>query len=185
MASTPAGTPTLRSRDEQPPLGIPCPIEDALRTLGSEAEGGISTTEAAERLARHGRNDLPETAGRGIARMVLEQTSDSMILVLIAAAIVSGLVGEPADTIAILVIVLLNATIGIAQEWRAERGAPPVLMLLTAVSLAVAAIPEALPTDIAEVEQDLTFLGLVGLMDPRGRRRRTPSTSAAPLASCR
>jgi Ca2+-transporting ATPase len=121
MVSTSADTPPSGSRDQQPTAWHSLPIEDALRALDSEAESGLSTTEAAARLAGHGPNALPETAGRGTARMVLDQFSDFMILVLIAAAIVAGLVGEPADTIAILVIVLLNATIGIAQEWRAER----------------------------------------------------------------
>jgi magnesium-transporting ATPase (P-type) len=106
----------LTNRDQQSPAWHTLLVEDALRALASEPEGGLSTTEAAARLARYGPNELPETAGRGIARMVHDQFSDFMILVLIAAAIVSGLVGELADTIAILVIVLLNAAIGVAQE---------------------------------------------------------------------
>ena len=52
--------------------------------------------------------------------MLLDQFADFMILVLIAAAVVSGIVGEPSDTLAIFVIVLLNAVIGFVQEWRAE-----------------------------------------------------------------
>ncbi|MBI3150416.1 MAG: cation-translocating P-type ATPase [Betaproteobacteria bacterium] len=92
----------------------------ALTALGAESQG-LAATEAASRLLRHGRNELPEAAARGLGRMVLDQFADFMILVLIAAAVVSGIVGEPADTIAIVVIVLLNAVLGVVQEWRAER----------------------------------------------------------------
>jgi Ca2+-transporting ATPase len=65
--------------------------------------------------------------------MLLDQFADFMILVLIAAAVVSGIVGEPSDTIAIFVIVLLNAVIGFVQEWRAER-AMAALRLMAAPS---------------------------------------------------
>jgi len=53
--------------------------------------------------------------------MFLDQFKDFMILVLIAAALVAGVIGEPADTIAIAVIVLLNAVLGFVQEYRAEK----------------------------------------------------------------
>jgi Ca2+-transporting ATPase len=95
-------------------------IDTTVRTLHADLQG-LTSAEAAARLARYGPNALPEARGRSVARMLLDQFSDFMILVLIAAAIVSGIVGEPSDTLAIVVIVLLNAVIGFTQEWRAER----------------------------------------------------------------
>jgi Ca2+-transporting ATPase len=53
--------------------------------------------------------------------MFLEQFKDVMIIILIAAAIISGIIGEPSDTIAIVVIVVLNAIIGFVQEYKAEK----------------------------------------------------------------
>ena len=53
--------------------------------------------------------------------MFLDQLTDFMILVLIAAAVISGAIGEFKDSIAIIVIILLNAVIGFVQEYRAER----------------------------------------------------------------
>ena len=53
--------------------------------------------------------------------MFLDQFRDFMILVLIAAAIVSGIIGEASDTIAIIVILVLNAVLGFTQEYRADR----------------------------------------------------------------
>lgn len=61
--------------------------------------------------------------------MFLDQFSDFMIIVLIAAAAISGIIGEPQDTIAILVIVALNAVIGFVQEYRAERAVAALKML--------------------------------------------------------
>ena len=89
--------------------------------LGVDRQTGLAAAEAAARLERHGPNRLPEGRPRTPWRMLLDQFMDFMILVLIAAAVVSGIVGEATDTIAIVVIVLLNAVIGFAQEWRAER----------------------------------------------------------------
>ena len=133
-------------------------VEAALRALDA-VPAGLTSAEAAARLARHGPNALPEGRGRSVARMLLDQFSDFMILVLIAAAIVSGIVGEPTDTIAIIVIVLLNAAIGFAQEWRAER-AMAALRLMAAPTArvrrdgAVATLPadQLVPGDIVLLE---------------------------------
>jgi Ca2+-transporting ATPase len=130
----------------------------ALRALDA-VPAGLAFAEAAARLERHGPNALPESRGRSAARMLLDQFSDFMILVLIAAAVVSGIVGEPSDTIAIFVIVLLNAGIGFAQEWRTER-AMAALRLMAAPTArvrrdgTVATLPadELVPGDIVLLE---------------------------------
>ncbi len=84
-------------------------------------EQGLTEGEARERLALHGPNLLPEGRKRGPLAMFVGQFRDFMILILIAAAIVSGLLGHVADSVVILVIVVLNAVIGFVQEYRAER----------------------------------------------------------------
>lgn len=89
--------------------------------LAVDPAQGLTAGEARLRLARYGPNSLPEGARRSLPRMLLDQFRDFMILVLIAAAVISGIIGDPGDTIAIVVIVLLNASIGFTQEYRAER----------------------------------------------------------------
>jgi Ca2+-transporting ATPase len=93
---------------------------DVLARLESSASG-LTDAESARRLAEAGANTLPEGEVRTIPQMVADQFKDFLILLLIGAAIVSGVLGELADTIAIVVIVALNAIIGVVQEYRAER----------------------------------------------------------------
>ncbi len=89
--------------------------------LETDLQQGLSQAEATQRLLRNGPNQLQEGKGRPLWRMFVEQFRDFMILVLLAAALISGLIGEVVDTIAILVIVMLNAVIGAVQEYRAEK----------------------------------------------------------------
>jgi len=85
------------------------------------SDRGLAPEEARRRWERHGPNELIEKRRKAWWRMFLDQFKDFMILVLIAAAVVAGLIGEPSDTIAIAVIVLLNAVLGFVQEYRAEK----------------------------------------------------------------
>ena len=93
---------------------------DVLAQLGSAATG-LSTLEAARRLAANGPNELKEGTPISPLQMFLAQFKSLIIWVLIAAAVISGLLGERMDTIAILAIVLLNAGIGFYQEFKAEK----------------------------------------------------------------
>jgi len=94
--------------------------EEALAELGSVREG-LSAAEAAARFEAYGANVLPEGETRTLGHMVADQFKDFLILLLIGAAMISGLLGEVTDTIAIAVIIFLNAVIGVVQEYRAER----------------------------------------------------------------
>ncbi|HRH81284.1 MAG TPA: cation-translocating P-type ATPase [Thiobacillaceae bacterium] len=96
-------------------------VPQACEHLGVNPAQGLDEAQADILRTQHGENRLPEGRRRGLLAMLLAQFADFMILVLIAAAIVSGLVGEASDSIAIMVIVLLNAVIGFVQEYRAER----------------------------------------------------------------
>ena len=96
------------------------PDEAALQ-LQVDPVAGLDTTQAQLRLAQHGPNRLAEPRRRSLLVMLIGQFQDVMILVLLAAALVSGLLSEWHDTLTILVIVLLNAAIGVVQEYRAER----------------------------------------------------------------
>jgi Ca2+-transporting ATPase len=94
--------------------------EDVLQQLESSLTG-LTTEQARKRLAEHGPNEIIEKRRRSLLSILLGQFADFMIVVLLVAALISGFIGEPQDTIAILVIVLLNAIIGTVQEFRAER----------------------------------------------------------------
>lgn len=96
-------------------------IEEVDRKLNSNHQTGLSHAQADALMSIHGQNALPEKQRRATWRMLLDQLTDFMVMVLIAAAVISGLVGDIQDTIAILVIVLLNTAIGFIQEYRAER----------------------------------------------------------------
>ncbi len=91
------------------------------REHGVDPEHGLPADEVAQRALQHGPNALPSTANRSISALLLEQFSDFMILVLLGAAVVSGLVGDLVDTLVILAIVVLNAVIGLVQAWRADQ----------------------------------------------------------------
>jgi P-type Ca2+ transporter type 2C len=82
---------------------------------------GLDVQEAQRRLAAVGPNALTAAQRRTPLRMFVGQFSDFMIVVLLLAAVISGLVGEAKDTLAIIVIVVVNALIGFIQEYRAER----------------------------------------------------------------
>jgi Ca2+-transporting ATPase len=110
--------------------------DEAARQLEVNIQAGLSAAEAAQRLAHFGPNALHEKRRRPPWRMFLDQFTDFMILVLMAAAIISGVVGDLEDTVAIVVIVILNAVIGFVQEYRAER-AMAALKRMTEASASV------------------------------------------------
>jgi P-type Ca2+ transporter type 2C len=89
--------------------------------LKTDANQGLTTAEADRRLAQFGPNSLPQVRRSGVGKLVLGQFRDLMTQVLLAAAVVAAFIGEPQDAIAILVIVGLNAVIGVIQQYRAEN----------------------------------------------------------------
>jgi len=93
---------------------------------------GLQPAEVERRMDIHGPNELPSVARRGPFALFAAQFTDFMVLVLLAAAVVSGLIGDLIDTAAILVIVLLNAGIGFMQSWRADRAMAALKQLATA-----------------------------------------------------
>ena len=94
---------------------------EVLQALKTDAESGLSEKEAARRLAEQGPNELEEKGGRGPWAILWEQFTSAMIVILIVAAVASALLGDYEDSIAIAVIVVLNAALGFGQEYRAER----------------------------------------------------------------
>ncbi len=135
-----------------------CDTQEVCRNLETSPQG-LTTAEAARRLETYGPNALREAEKRPLVFLFLDQFKDFMILVLIAASVISGLIGEVKDTIAILVIVLLNAIIGFVQEYRAERAmaalkrmAVPTATVLRDGDLATVPAVDIVPGDVAVLE---------------------------------
>ena len=96
-------------------------VDQALETLQSAVESGLTADQAARRLQQYGQNELTEQAGRTPWQILWEQFTSTMALILSAAAVVSGLVGSFKDAATIFAIVILFALLGFAQDFRAER----------------------------------------------------------------
>jgi Ca2+-transporting ATPase len=95
--------------------------DDVARAHAVELHRGLHDEEASRRAEVHGPNELVERARRSPWRLLLEQFTDFMILVLVGAAVLAGVLGDLVDTLAILVIVVLNGLVGFVQAWRADR----------------------------------------------------------------
>lgn len=127
--------------------------------LGSDVQHGLAVTEVARRLGQYGPNLLQQGSQRGPWHILIDQFSDFMILVLMAAAVLSGVVGDMADTLAIITILLLNAVIGFTQEYRAERAmaalqriAAPSATVVRDGNRMVIAASELVPGDLVLLE---------------------------------
>ncbi len=95
-------------------------IKEVLDQIGGTKKG-LTDHEVEDRIIKYGKNELVEGKKKSIAAMLLAQFADVMILILLAAAVISGFIGDLTDTIVILIIVLLNALVGFIQEYRAEK----------------------------------------------------------------
>ncbi|MBL0072288.1 MAG: calcium-translocating P-type ATPase, PMCA-type [Bacteroidetes bacterium] len=87
---------------------------------GSSVEG-LCSAEAFVRISKYGPNEILEKEKKPVWKIILNQFNNFMILVLIAAAVISGVIGDLTDSLIILVIVILNALVGFVQEYRAEK----------------------------------------------------------------
>jgi P-type Ca2+ transporter type 2C len=133
-------------------------VEDVLASLDATASG-LSATEAAQRLKSHGPNELQETISRPAWRMLLAQFIEPMILILIAAAVLSFVLGNLTEGIAILAIVFLFGVLGFIQEYRAEKAmaalkqmSSPVVRVRRDGSLLEIPARELVPGDIVLLE---------------------------------
>ena len=122
-ASTPNPLPAPHAR----------PAGEILAGLHSSPKG-LSQTEATARLQRYGRNALPVAEPPGIIRVCLHQFASPLIYVLVAAALVSLVIREWSDAVFICAVLLLNAIIGTAQEYSAQRAAMALQQLVTTCS---------------------------------------------------
>ncbi|MBK7119007.1 MAG: cation-translocating P-type ATPase [Comamonadaceae bacterium] len=99
---------------------------------GVDPTRGLGASDVAHRVARHGANELTGKEASSWLALLADQFKDFMVLVLIAAAVVSGAIGELVDTLAIVVIVVLNAVIGFVQAWRADKAMAALQQLAAA-----------------------------------------------------
>ncbi len=95
-------------------------IEDVLAAASVKPDTGLSPEEAASRLQQHGQNILKAEAKITPLRRFLSQLKSPVVIILLVATIISGLLGETTDAIAIATIVIINAIIGYVQEAKAE-----------------------------------------------------------------
>ena len=96
-------------------------VDETVSSLNTDLEKGLSAKEAANRLQQNGPNELAERPRPGLFRMFMDQFDNFLIIILIAAAIISLILGELEEAGAIMAIVILNAVLGVIQERRAEE----------------------------------------------------------------
>ena len=95
--------------------------DETITRLNTAAKAGLTEAEAQKRREQYGPNELVEKGGRKPLEIIIDQIKEPMVIVLIIAALVSGVLGEYLDVVVILAIVILNAIIGFTQEYKAEQ----------------------------------------------------------------
>ena len=113
-------------------------VEDVLKEQNSSPEG-LTSGDAADRLEKFGRNKLKEGKKTSLIKRFLEELADPMIIILIVAAVISGITafyeGESfADVIIIMFVVIINAVLGVVQESKAAAAIAALQEIAAATS---------------------------------------------------
>ena len=113
-------------------------VSEVLEEVGS-CESGLSEDESAKRLAANGKNKLAEGKKESVFVRFLKQFAEPMTIILVVAAIISGIMsginGEfPSDVIIIMAVVLINAILGVVQESKAEKAIDALQEIAAATS---------------------------------------------------
>ena len=95
--------------------------DDVLTALTTDPLSGLTSEQIQQRQAQYGPNELQEAPGRSVLSILWEQLTNPLVLLLLGAALVSALLGKVTELIAIMAIVVLNAALGVGQEYRAEK----------------------------------------------------------------
>ncbi len=130
-----------------------------LKSLSSNEQTGLTATQVTAAREKHGWNELATVAPEPAWKKFLAQFSDVMVWILIAAAVISGAMGEWTDTAAIVIIVVLNAFLGFYQEGKAEKSlaalqslAAPKATVVRDEKLASIVARDLVPGDIIEIK---------------------------------
>ena len=150
--------PTMRSAHARPVRGRSTGLLVAA-SLATDPALGLTVTDAADRLARFGPNELVERGRKPAWRLFAEQFTNTMIVVLMIAALVTALIGDLKDTVVIMAIVVLNGVIGFIQEFRAEQAmaalkqmTSPTSRVLRGGEVVVVPAAELVPGDVVRLE---------------------------------
>jgi P-type Ca2+ transporter type 2C len=95
--------------------------DQVLANLGTPQQAGLSEDAAAERLETYGRNELTEKPRPTFLQLVINQLNNFVVILLIVASLISAVLGDWVEAGAIMLIVVLNAVLGVVQERRAEE----------------------------------------------------------------
>lgn len=106
-------------------------LQSVLEGLHTDPRLGLTSSEAARRMGEHGPNSLRTLDRTPWYGVLARQFIDVLILILVAAAAISLAVGELADAVTIMVIVVLNGALGFVQEWRAEKAIAALQLMLS------------------------------------------------------
>jgi len=105
--------------------------EEVLKEFGSNPETGLSQKEAEQSREKFGLNQLETKKPKTLFAMFFAQLNDILIYILLAAAVISAILGETSDAIIIAIVIVINATVGIIQESKAEKALDALKKLST------------------------------------------------------
>ena len=108
---------------------------EILKELDVDEKNGLSSNEALRRLEKYGKNKLETKKKKTLFKQFLSQLKDVMIYILIIAAIISAFLGEISDALIILLVIIINAVIGVIQESKAEKALDALKELSTTKAL--------------------------------------------------
>lgn len=109
--------------------------DEIIKEFNVDPKFGLSNDEAARRLKQYGMNQLKGKPKKSIFSLFLSQMKDMLIYVLLGAAAITIFIGEYSDAVIILLVVLLNALIGVIQEYKAEKAVEALQKMTTPKSL--------------------------------------------------